>query len=561
MKKICSLLFTILLISIIFSNTGASDKIHNNKSQENLSDKEIIDEYTWSVIKYSDWLPNTVNSEIIYISNPTYGPLLVLTDFMSPDLCKVALEVYSENEDGSLNETNTLNKLVNYVNESVVHYSVIDVDVIFNNSRDLWDSPAVENTGKKISAQEMAALGNRYCDGKYDFIGDCYSVSSFITAVLRLCGFSTKDVFNVNIGGEILPIAFVNKIPIIMKPYGVGHVVNFVNSDGKWYVIDGTMWRNASRGRLFTEKDKYQIGKIAIVKNDDLYNMTVLNRFFIKDRFSFFENDKYFLGHTWQADPRIYSNINKEEFRNIFNSAFTKGFNNARFSFNPYIFKRLFVWRISNRATEHPYVNTIGLPYTVNDAIGETREEKAQHLAQINREFVNNHKMVNGLLNQYDKAFYAYGYINVTYPQAYANAARLAAHTSWFGYTNDTNTPIDDVNNTISWIRNNFVIKRILNDDQIAFSDLTYNLKNGSTLDQAVFAYGVIRNMKKEDNFWSPDNLFVIVTKDNEGYLAVNITGDEWVYLNFGEGKLIRSNIENISFAFNEEIKLESWQQ
>ena len=219
----------------------------------------------------------------------------------------------------------------------------------------------------------------------------------------------------------------------------------------------------------------------------------------------------------------------------------------------------MFVWRTSNRATGHPYVNTIGLPYTVNDAIGGTIGEKAQYLANINREFIDNHKLVNGLCNQYDKAFYAYGLINVTYPQAYANAARLSAHTSWFGHTNDTSIPFDDVNKTINWIRENFRDNRMLNDDQIAFSDLTFNLKNGSTLDQAVFAYGAFRNMKKDDDFWSPDNLFVIVTKDNEGYLAVNVTGDEWIYLNFGEGESILYNIENVSFSFNEVVKSDNW--
>jgi len=110
-------------------------------------------------------------------------------------------------------------------------------------------------------------------------------------------------------------------------------------------------------------------------------------------------------------------------------------------------------------------------------------------------------------------------------------------------------------------IRQNINDKKLLNQDQIAFSDLTYILKNGSSLDQAIFAYGVLRNMKKENDFWPADDLFVIVTNDNEGYLAVNITGDQWVYLNFGEGELIKSNIEDIRFAFNEEIKLENWQQ
>lgn len=535
--------------------------LNNNCQIQEIDNQELIDEYTWSVIKYADYMENQVNSEEIRISKPTYGPLLILSNYMSPELCKVALEVYCENEDGSLNELATLNKLVKYVNESVVHYYGIYENVSTIPTEDIFDNFNVFNTktGKKIPAHEMGILGDHFRNGKYDFIGDCYSVSSFITAVLRLCGFSTKDVFNVGIGGKTIPV--LNKFPFFLKPIRTGHVVNLICADGKWYVIDGTMWRNETGGRLYSEREKYQIGKIAFVKDFDLLNMTVINRFFVKDRIGFFENEQYFLGHSWQDDPiwKIYSNINKEDFRRIFNSAFTKGFNNARFSVNPYLFQRLFVWRISNRAMPHPYVNTISLPYTVNDAIGETIEEKAQYLAYINREFIYNHKSVNGLLNQYDKAFYAYGLINVTYPQAYAKAARLAGHTSWFGHTNDTDVPFEDVNKTVNWIRENFEVNQTVNDDQVAFSDLTFILKNGSTLDQAVFAYGAIRNMKKERCFWSPENLFVIVTNDNNGYLAVNVSDDGWIYLNFGEGTPIREHVENIRFAFNEEIKLDEW--
>ena len=559
-KFLSALIIGLLIVPSAASNIGRiTISSSTNSYQTNYSNEELIDEYTWSVIKYSDWLENKVNSETINISNPTYGPLLILSDFMSPELCKVALEVYCENEDGSLDETNTLNKLVNYVNKSVVHYSAIDEDMFLHGFENLWDSLAVNHTGKKISAQEMRILGKNFCNNSYDFLGDCYSVSSFITAVLRLCGFNTKDVFNVNIQGYMLPIFYSNNIPIIGKPLLMGHMVNFVNADQKWYVIDGTMWLNETNGRLFTEKEKYQYSKIYIIKDGDLNNGTPLNRYFSKDGIIFFENEQYFLGNSWQPNSKIYSNINKEDFQFIFNSALTKGFNNARFSIYPYLFYKSFINRASVNSIFHPAVDTISLPYTIHDAVGETIDEKSEHLANLNREFINNHKNENDTPNQYDKAFYAYGYINVTYPQAYANAARLAGHTSWFGYTNDSETHFEDVNNTIYWLRENFKDNRFLNNDQVAFSDLTFILRKGSTVDQAVFAYGAIRNMKNGDDFWSADDLFVIITNDNRGYLAVNISNNGWIYLNFGEGEYIQSYVDNICFAFNENIRLDEW--
>lgn len=66
--------------------------------------------------------------------------------------------------------------------------------------------------------------------------------------------------------------------------------------------------------------------------------------------------------------------------------------------------------------------------------------------------------------------------------------------------------------------------------------------------------------MKKDDDFWPSDDLFIIVTEKNMGYLAVNITGDKWIYLNFGEGKSIINCVEKIRFAFNEEKRLDNWQ-
>jgi len=561
-QKISVIVILILLINILSFVTVASDNTYLDEKDESLNEKKIINEYTWSVMKYCDWLENTVNSETIYVPSPTQGPLLTLTDFMQPELCKVALEVYCENEDGTLNETQTLINLAKYVNDSMCFIlGINEGDSVSPNAMDIWDSPSIERkTGKKVSAQEMALIGDHFLDEKYDFIGDCGSTSAFITAVLRLCGFPPEKVFEVNIGSNHL--ALLNKFPFIVKQ-GVGHFLNLINADDKWYVLDGTMWKNKSNGRLYTENEKYQIGKLLLIKDLDFYNMTEKNRFFIRDKVSLFENDKYFLGYSFslESNYNIYSNLNKNDFKTLLTDGIKRGFNNAKFEGFPYLFPRLLVRILSNKVIPHPHMNSIALPYTVKDAIGDTNEGKAKYLANLNREFIDIHKNVNGILNQYDKAFYAYGYINVTYPQAYANAARLAGHASWFGYTNDTDTPFEDANFTISWIRENINDKKLLNQDQVAFADLTYILKNGSSLDQAILAYGILRNMKKDNDFWSKDELYIIITNETDGYLAVNITGDQWFYLNFNEDEPFKCNVENVRYAFNEEIKLDKWQQ
>ena len=65
--------------------------------------------------------------------------------------------------------------------------------------------------------------------------------------------------------------------------------------------------------------------------------------------------------------------------------------------------------------------------------------------------------------------------------------------------------------------------------------------------------------MKNENDSLSTDDLFVLVTDNNEGYLAVNLPIEGWLYLNFGEGPSMLKNVENIRFAFNEEIKFDEW--
>jgi hypothetical protein len=57
--------------------------------------------------------------------------------------------------------------------------------------------------------------------------------------------------------------------------------------------------------------------------------------------------------------------------------------------------------------------------------------------------------------------------------------------------------------------------------------------------------------MKKTTGFWQPEDLWVMVSSDNMGYLAVNLSG-EWNYLNFEQGSLFLQSPPDILVQFNE---------
>jgi hypothetical protein len=67
--------------------------------------------------------------------------------------------------------------------------------------------------------------------------------------------------------------------------------------------------------------------------------------------------------------------------------------------------------------------------------------------------------------------------------------------------------------------------------------------------------------MKNDETFWQPEDLFIIVTEENEGLLAVNIS-NEWNYLNFRKGAYIQSECPlNPKMSFNEIEYLKTWEE
>ena len=483
-------------------NIYPMDSFKPYEGKISFDDSELIDEFTWSVLRY-DHLIDSENFGKIYTPKPSQGAILIPANMMSIPVCKTAVLINHENK------WDTLLALEEYDVDNMIH-----TDTAFIDGYNEWESPSVKSTYRKESAEEMDTLG-KLCL-KADLVGDCYAQASFNTAVLRLCGFTPEEVFTITI---------------------LGHAVNIIKIEEKWYVFDSVY--------SYWVKKGYFDSLIFEFYDPPLDNYIM-----------WLENDKYFInfGFPDNYHNKPYCNIDPEILSEIVDQI-VPIFNNSKLGY-PGIKIEEFI----ENAEPCPDMASIAIPYTVNDAQGSTLEEKAQFLSSINKEYVLQ-QCGGEYLNQYDKSCYILGMLSVKYPQAYANAAKYAAWTSYFGVKRDLSNPIFDLLITVLWIRMNVFNKQVMPYGNVAFSDLLYLRHAGSTIDQAVLAYGTLRNMKKDNDFWQPEDLYIILTEDYNGYLAVNITND-WEYLNFGKGKLIQSDPpENLKMSFNEIDCLGIWEE
>lgn len=496
MKEKITLLFFIVIV-ILTPITSLGQYNAQGYSTENL-----IDEYTWSTMMYNHPLEHK-NFGTSDIPKPDQGTILIPSNMMSLDLCRIAVTIYRDNK------LETLHLLEQFIVNNMIHDNPAFIPL-----RDEWDPPDI-NTWRKTNTDEMKARGNLCLRGTY--VGDCLSLTCFTTTVLRLCGFSPEEVFNIIL---------------------IGHCVNVVTIDDTWYIIDSSNSLNVRRGQLHSLIYEFY---------PPYYNgiMTI-------------ENDKYFVsfGTLWpDIFPYLttpFSNMNETLLNDIVNHIVPM-FNNSYLG-GP---KELggHEWDLQdfiNNATPCPDMATIAVPYTVANATGSTIEEQAQSLLNLTKEFIIN-QTGGTTLNQYDRSLYSTGYLKVDYPQAYANAAKYAAWTSHLASRFDTNHPLLDC--ILTGLRFRLLIRnhQILPSGCIDFPDLTLLCRAGTSIDKALLAYGTLRNMNQDTMPWQPDNLYIVITEKNTGYLAINIT-NQWRYLNFEQGKLLRTHIpETISFVFNEE--------
>jgi len=456
------------------------------------NNSELIEEYTWSVMRY-DHVTQSKNHGFVNMPKPSPGMILVPTNMMCKSVCKAALTVYHENK------METLEALEGYDLDNMV----VGLPLLFYR---MWSTRnSMPCYGQKSSAQEMKSIAERMF--WTDFVGDCYSQSAFNTAVLRLCGFSPEEVF------------------ALLMP---GHAVTIVKIEDQWYIFDTVQG---------------QFSKKAILDN---YGSMPLDEIIY-----WIENDKYFINFgtpfpdvfPYQDCP--YSNIEPNILVDIVEQIVPIFCNSALGGDN---------WDVQDfieEAIPCPDIKTIEVPLTVNDAQGLTLEEKSKSLAGLVKDFIIDHTG-DDVPNQYDRSLYALGDISVEYPQAYANAAKYATWTSWFSAILDSRFPTLDYLKTILWVRTILRHIQSMEKEYISFADFSYLCQRGCSLEKALMAYGTLRNMKKSNDFWQPEDLYIILTEENKGYLAIDI-GDLWLYLNFEKGKLISIKPPGkIQKAFNE---------
>jgi len=481
---------------------------YRNKQTLSFNDSEEIDEYTWSVLRYDCEVPSE-NFGTIHVPKPSHGSILVPANMMSIVLCRATVTVYHEDK------METLWALEDFDVESMIHTSIA-----FTPGENEWNSPSI-GAFRKESATEMAILGERSGTYGYNLVGDCYAQAAFNTAVLRLCGFSAEEVFTVAIHG---------------------HAVNIVKIKEKWYAFDSGYGVAVDSGDweslIFELYDPPRSKSIC-----------------------FLENDKYFINFGYNLGGvtpphflNLYSNINPNILVDIVDHIVPL-FNNSALGIPP-----VEIEDFLENATECPWMATVAVPYTVKNATGSTIDEKAKSLCTLNKEFIFN-QTGGEILNQYDRSIYCTGLLKVEYPQAYANAARYAARTSWNAIEKDTDFPFLDCLSSAFRLRLFAFNREIMLQGCVAFSDLLYIRRAGSSADKAVLAYGTLRNMEKNGELWQPENLYILITEDFYGYLAVeNSFG--WLYLNFDRGRFIRINPpENVIMAFNEIECLPSWEE
>jgi len=477
--------------------------------KNSMKTQSIIDNLTWAVMRY-DFNQNSENHGNILVPTPSAGSILIPANMMSTDICHAAVAVHRDSK------IETLRTFDEYVSSRMLHTSNA-----FTNGEDEWNTESCYNF-RKESAVEMNALGSVCL--RADLVGECYAQASYNTALLRLAGFSAEEVFTVGI-----------------QSFQGGHAVNIINVDGGWYVLDSTFSHYVRMG---------------------IRDSIIFEKYFrppITDYLIFLENDKYMINFGTlypQYIPTMeapYSNMDSEMLEDIVEEVLPL-FNNSflgkqQWSFDSFI----------ENATAHPLMKSAAIPYNVEDAIGATIEEKALDLSNLCRDFIFNQDDENGQ-DQYDKSCYALGLLSVEYPQVYANAAKLAAWTSWYGIERDMSRPFLDVFTTLLFTRLTLRTKQVLPGGCVAYSDLLYLCHAGSSIDKVVLAYGTLRNMEKNDDFWQPEDIFVLITEDYQGYLAINLDSN-WRYLSFGKERLIQDSApEDITMVFNENDYFNSWE-
>ena len=99
----------------------------------------------------------------------------------------------------------------------------------------------------------------------------------------------------------------------------------------------------------------------------------------------------------------------------------------------------------------------------------------------------------------------------------------------------------------------------IVNETEVAYGDFSLILKNGTSLDQAIAAYGVMRNTNESGDFVNPDKLYVLIDDSGNGFLAVDTSSKGWLYMDFCKKEITYDVPPSIVYSFNEKSGSTEW--
>jgi hypothetical protein len=291
-----------------------------------------------------------------------------------------------------------------------------------------------------------------------------------------------------------------------------GHAINLVKADDRWWVLDSTY---APDPCLFEE---YNIGT-----------------------FRGLENDKYYVSfeHGFSnMDYRLLKKIVQESDTTMGSPDLAGDWTDI----NDFI----------ENADYPPEMVPKGVPFDVHDTTS------AEELVEKNTKFCQ--KMARRYRSsQYDKAMYASNSLKVENPEVHAEAAIRSTWTQATGEKLCSRTYCVFAEEVLQWISNRIETKPMYNDDQIAYPDIPILVEYGSTMDKALVAYGIARNTWISAQEIPANDVYVIVTEDNNGYLALK-TRTGWKYLNFEDESLDPNAPNDIKLIFNEEQVLDNWE-
>ena len=93
-KKYTIKFLSLFIVLLFFSNIIiAKDDSQSNK---NIDETQFIEDFTWSVLKY-DHVIESRNFGPTYTPRPMPGLLVMLSNMMDKQVCKIALSIYDEN--------------------------------------------------------------------------------------------------------------------------------------------------------------------------------------------------------------------------------------------------------------------------------------------------------------------------------------------------------------------------------------------------------------------------------------------------------------------------------